>query len=229
MSQEDLSRLLLQLNRDKKEHSYIFENREYIIEEGVFSPAFFNAHIMCTNALAASIQTQSFLEIGAGCGITGIHLLLKGCIKSLDLSDINPAAVKNCQRNATLFDINDKVTVFESDIFNSIPPHNRYDAIYWNYPWMYKDQNYVYADNLERGLFDPGYRLLERYIAEANQHLTLDGNTYLGFGSSGNLEKLMNICSSYNKTLIKIHSEESTEINPIIFDLYEIIDSRILV
>lgn len=84
---------------------------------------------------------------------------------------MNPDAVEVTRKN---FKANNKEGHFEvSDLFASLGS-KKFDTIFWNNPWQWNDS---ITDELKtEKTFDPGYKLVERYISEGGCYLTENGS-----------------------------------------------------
>lgn len=220
--QNNLSRDVLDKNRKIGFHYFIYEGVRFAVYENVFSPQIFNGNKLFTPALERAIpRDSSMLEIGSGSGITGLYLTKKGIVSDLTLTDINPDAVKNSKDNARFLEIEEKVQTFESDVFDNIP-EKEYDIIYWNHPWLPEESDYRHKDNLDKGLFDPDYKYLTKYIEGLESYSHNNTRIFLGFGDFGNLQELKSICDRYGYENIQIASQKGDENGEVKFILYEL-------
>jgi release factor glutamine methyltransferase len=221
-NQTEASLKVLGQNKKLGDHLIHYQNNEYKVLDNVFSPKTFNAWKSFTPTLERVIDKNiDFLELGCGCGITTVHLLLHKKIKYAVLSDINPYAVQNAYINLKAHGLTKKATVIQSDIFDDISTNKKFDVIYWNYPWMEIELDYEFKSELERGLFDPGYKLLEKFFKEAASYLRKNGVIYIGWGDFGNSETLKKIAAKYNFDQYDVVMESGEEQNDVKFMLYE--------
>lgn len=190
------------------------------VNAGVFSPKHFNGWRVFTRHFP-DVVGRSVLEIGCGHGATSIALAKRGAQDVLAV-DINPLAVENTNDNIRLNKVQHLVRARISDIYSALSPDEHFDYIYWNTPFIYVPEEYKYASDLERGLFDPGYQLTDRFIAEAPKHLKPDGSLLLGHADFGDEQKLFEIVNRHRRRISLIASEVSSEINAVEFKLYEI-------
>jgi release factor glutamine methyltransferase len=190
-----------------------------IVREKVFSPKHFNGW-QIFNKCFPSVRGENVLEIGTGVGVTALYLAKQGA-KRVIAVDINPHAVKNAKENVVLNNIKN-VEVRRSDIFSAIKNDERFNTIYWNTPFMYVPSGYKYRSVLERGLFDPGYKITERFLREGKNFLTIKGRILFGTGDFGDVPRLKKIAKKYRYKIRLIAREKSTEINPVVFELYEL-------
>ncbi|MBS3137593.1 hypothetical protein J4232_04105 [Candidatus Woesearchaeota archaeon] len=94
-------------------------------------------------------------------------------------------------------------------------------------PFISVPDNYQFSSMLERALFDPGYKITERFLKEAALYLKERGRLIIGWGDSenndfGNQDKLKYLAEQYHFSIKLLVQEQSTEQNPVIFQLYEL-------
>jgi release factor glutamine methyltransferase len=222
LSQNDASRSVLKQSQ-KVEFPYIIDafNVHIEVHENVFSPKhFFGWEIFTRNF--PDFRDKSVLEIGAGTGVTSIYLAKNGAKKVL-ATDISPYAVKNIKSNIKLNGLTN-IEARQSDIYDKIKKSEKFDYIYWNMPFMPIKRGYEYKNVLERGLFDPGYEITERFIKEARNYLNSGGKILLGTGGDGfgDIKKLHKLAKKYDFSIKLIVEEKSIEIKPVNFLFYEL-------
>ncbi len=88
--------------------------------------------------------------------------------------DINPAAVENTLRSVERHQVAERVTVAQSDVYAALPRDQRFDTIYWNTPFAYRDKGTVLTA-AEEAIHDPGYRKNQAFINGARAHLKPGG------------------------------------------------------
>ena len=210
--QNDLTRNVMVSNRNAGRHSFEFGGDNYIIDEMVFSPKYWEGYKTFIRALTElPLNNKSFLEIGTGCGVVALHLLKHYNLAHATLTDIFEKAVTNAEVNAKNMNLSDKTDFFVSDIFNDLKTSQKYDFIFWNYPWLPETDDYTFTDVLDRTLFDPGYKTIERYISESRNYIKPDGKVLFGFGDYGHWSLLKDICKKLNLEPKIIFEEESIE------------------
>ncbi len=194
--------------------------RRWELLEGVFSP-----HCTLSTALLTSWIPYpaggSFLEIGAGAGITAITAAQSGCA-SVTALDISTAAVENTRRNVALHGVGDRVRVAHCDLFDALDASERFDMIYWNSNYIEMESDFVNATELHHALFDPGFRTHRRFLAEAPRHLTTTGRVLLGFSDIGSWEALREACAAQGLTVDVLRAERHQQNQPVEFQLLEI-------
>lgn len=109
-------------------------------------------------------------DIGSGSGIESIVAVMAGA-KHVDAADINQQAVECSKHNIELNDLQEKIEVFYSDLFNNFPK-KKYDLIIANLPIV----NFDADDNpINNALYDKGFEIHKRLFAEAQEFLTQNG------------------------------------------------------
>ena len=224
IKQNNISREVLQNNRDLGQHALIYDGYEFVVFDQVFSPKVFNGWRVFTQRLTKeNFIGKDLLEIGSGTGITGLYLYQKNGLNLVVLSDINPYAVANSRQNVSKFGLETKVKVVESNVFDQIPKDRKFDVIYWNYPWLPEEKEYQYTDEVDRGLFDPNYQYLKKYLHEAKSFLKPKGRIFLGFGDFGDIDYLTFLTKREGYILRELTSESGSEGIKVKFILYELI------
>lgn len=110
-------------------------------------------------------------EFCAGPGYIGYSLLAAGWCETLALSDIDPGAVRTARRTAALNGIEDRVSVFESDVLDRIPSSKRWDLVVGNPPHFLPDPDQ--PENIQR--FDPDWEVHRRFYSSVKEHMEPGG------------------------------------------------------
>jgi|SRR3989344_3292121 len=220
MEQIEASKLILEGSQREK---FPYTIREFgldiAVHKGVFSPKHFKGWRVFTRNFP-DITGEEVLEVGCGNGATSIYLAKNGA-KRVIAVDIDSKAVQNTLENANRNRVTN-IDVRISDIYSAILEGERFDTIYWNTPFIYVLENYQYSSELERGLFDPGYKLIERFLKEGQEHLKANGRILVGTGNFGNVPKFLSLANKYGYSINLLVKEDSFEINPVDFQLYEL-------
>jgi release factor glutamine methyltransferase len=197
---------------------------QILVFKDVFSPKQFNGWEIFTRNFP-DFKNKSVLEIGCGTGVTSIYLAANGASSVLAM-DINTEAVKNTQANILLNKL-ENVKVRESDIFGALLTDEKFDIIYWNMPFMPIEEGYSYQNVLERGLFDPGYKITETFLSESKKYLNGGGKVLLGTGGQNfaDLEKTKLLMTKNKFHYRTVVAEQSLEISPVEFILFELTKS----
>ncbi|MFI2209552.1 methyltransferase [Streptomyces sp. NPDC020141] len=186
---EDVAQVLRHaLVGDDLPDSFTLLGREWSLHRGVF-PGTLSA---ATEVMASTVpypRGGSFLEVGCGTGVIAVTAALNGCA-SVTALDINEKAVANTAANAERHGVGDRVRVLHSDMYTALDPAERFDAIFWNVPWTYVEDDFSLSTDLHSAVFDPGYQGQARYMAGAHEHLADDGRLLLGTADLGDRERL---------------------------------------
>ena len=129
-----------------------------------------------------NITNKEIIDIGGGCGLMSISLALAGA-KHIDVTDINPNAVKCIEYNIKINELGHKINVFESDLFSNVPS-KKYDIIIGYLPIV----NYkVKKSNINNTFYDDGYKIRKRFLKDARKFLNIDGTIVM---LQGNLQSI---------------------------------------
>ena len=217
--EQEIASLKVLRDNGNSDHNFEFEGLDLVIYKDVFSPHCFNGWRTFTPALRKRIvKGMEFLEVGAGSGITSLLLARDGV--HVSASDISPLAAENTETNARKNNIKLE-RVLLSDVYDGFRTQHKYDAIYWNAPWMETIEHDKVDNLLGYGLFDNGYSCLERFIKQAPLYLKPNGKLYLGHADFGNYKRLESLLDKYGYEYKVIADEQSVEIREVEFYLYE--------
>ncbi len=160
---------------------------EYTVLPGVFSPEYFAETAFYTDHVTALLSSgDDYLDLGCGAGVTTTAAARGGAnVVSLD---INPQAVENTRINATNHGVADRVDVRQSDVYSALKPEEKFDVIYWNMPFSFREPNTALS-TLEEAVYDPGFRKHEEFVKGAADHLKAGGILLMGISSTlGNVD-----------------------------------------
>jgi release factor glutamine methyltransferase len=187
MNKEIFARGFIRRNRAAGSHVFTGPEGDFAVHDGVFSPTVFNDTFFYAEALPVPVG-GSVLEVGCGTGFIALKAAKKGA-SSVLATDISPAAVANCRANAEKHNLSDVVAARVSDVFSAVQPEERFDLIFWNWPYVVAHRNE--DDPLECSVFDPTYDSIGRYLHDAREHLSPQGRVMLSFSrGAGNLSLL---------------------------------------
>lgn len=134
---------------------------------------------------------ETVLDLCTGSGCIGIlaATVFPGC--TVDISDISSAALAVANRNIHAHQLSDRVTAYESDLFNA--PHfigQRYDLIISNPPYVdardlsSMPEEYRAEPVLGLAAGDDGLAIARRILRDAGKHLNRDGLLVVEVGNS---------------------------------------------
>ncbi len=124
---------------------------------------------------------KNVLEIGTGTGLIAITAALQHAANVVAV-DINKKAIRNARENVRLYGVSEQVSLLASDIYKNVPKGLRFDTIMWNIPWGNyggKRMNWI-----QKAFYDPGFRLLRRFIIEAPRYVRSGGKVLIGYSTS---------------------------------------------
>ena len=116
-------------------------------------------------------RCRRLFEFCAGPGYVGYSLLAAGWCETLVLADIDPAAVAAARRTASHNGLEDRVTVYESDVLDDIPGSEEWDLVIGNPPHFLPDP----ARHPSMKVFDSDWQVHERFYAAAKWYVRSGG------------------------------------------------------
>ncbi|MBK1646240.1 50S ribosomal protein L3 N(5)-glutamine methyltransferase [Thiocapsa imhoffii] len=129
------------------------------------------------------------LDLCCGSGCIGIAAAAQMPDVDVDLVDLSAAALEVARGNVAFHQLEDRIRVIESDLFNDLP-NERYDVIVSNPPYVATAEFDTLPPEYHRepamGLRggEDGLDLIVRILADAAAHLTDDGILILEVGSA---------------------------------------------
>lgn len=188
-------------------YRYRLLGKEFVGYPGVFSPQVFGSDGFFASQIPVS-QSSRVLEIGPGTGSMSVMSALKG-VKKMVAVDINPIAIANTKANAEMHRVHDIVDVRSGNLFSPIQPQERFDIIYFDIPFNHTEK--FPLSLLEQAIFDPDYKLLKRFLSQAQHYLSHKGRVYLGYSSThGNYSYLQFLAKHYGWSM-KVIAEQGDE------------------
>lgn len=142
--------------------------------------------------LADCLQVQpgeKVLEIGTGSGALAILAARQG--GKVIATDISPVAVSCARENIKINHCQDKVTIYEGDLFEPISNNEKFSLIIFNPPFMEGKPKSL----LDVGIYDENYRTLSRFFADFPNYLQEGGRVLIAFSTAGDMnyfQKLTN-------------------------------------
>lgn len=135
------------------------------------------AHLRDRDAAAAYV-----LDLGTGTGAIALSLLAEGDIARAVATDVSPDALALAAENAALLGLVDRLELRCGDLWEAVPPAERYHVIVSNPPYVDAAGAAALAPEVREhepamALFAPdgGRAVLDRIVAEAHAHLVQGG------------------------------------------------------
>ncbi len=116
-------------------------------------------------------KAEHIFEYCAGPGFIGFCLLAHGLCDRLTLADINPKAIEAIKDTIKNNNLQDKVTVYQSDCLDAIPKNQQWDLVVGNPPWHLSSK-----DKKNIMVCDPGSRVHEKFYRDIGQFLKTNGS-----------------------------------------------------
>jgi 16S rRNA G966 N2-methylase RsmD len=124
-------------------------------------------------------RVDRLFEFCAGPGYIGFALLARGLCEHLVLSDVNPQALDMARETVRLNDLEDRVTIYESDGLEDIPAQERWDLVISNpphYPSQVRDEPSLILDDPEWRLHREFFRSVGPFLAPGASVLMLENS-----------------------------------------------------
>lgn len=119
-----------------------------------------------------NLQGKEVADIGTGTGIESIVAILSGA-EHVDATDINNTAVECTRHNVEHNGLEDKISVFQGDLFSAFPANKKYDLIIANLPIVnFKPEN---ESGITKALYDPDFSIHKRLLIEGRRYLYENG------------------------------------------------------
>lgn len=153
---------------------------ELLVDKDVFSPdpELTYSTLYLINNLP-DLAGKSVLDIGTGTGVLAIFAAKKGA-KHVTAVDNNSVAVRNAKANISKYDLEDTISVIESDIFENVI--GKYDVIVANLPiW---DSAWCEQGKSVNLLYD-------RFFGEIKSHMKPGGKVLFSYASFGDMEVIL--------------------------------------
>lgn len=118
------------------------QGRRFYVDERVIVPRSFIGELLCHDRLASVVGDPNaitrVLELCTGSGCLAILAADAFPDATIDASDLSGDALDVARRNVSDYQLDDRITLIESDLFNAVPLA-RYDLIIANPPYVTTD------------------------------------------------------------------------------------------
>jgi release factor glutamine methyltransferase len=167
--------------QEKFPYEFEVSGLSFVAHAGVFTPKYFPGVEMYNRWLRPGPEAD-VLEIGTGTGVVAVFAALAGA-RRVVATDVNPAAVANARANVAKHGLEGRVDVRHGDVFDPIRPDERFDLVFWSFPWLWVEPD-VQLTDLQKGCVDPGYQAARRYITQGTRLLAPGGRLTLGISTA---------------------------------------------
>ncbi|MBN2342194.1 MAG: peptide chain release factor N(5)-glutamine methyltransferase [Deltaproteobacteria bacterium] len=126
------------------------------------------------------------LDLCTGSGCVAVALASECNTAEIHATDISAAALTVARRNVSRHRFDDRVTLFEGDLFNAVPKDNRYDVIVSNPPYVIGHEIAGLSAEVQReprlalvGGGDDGLDICRRLLADAKLYIKPGGYLFI--------------------------------------------------
>ncbi|MCH8618561.1 50S ribosomal protein L3 N(5)-glutamine methyltransferase [Undibacterium sp. TS12] len=131
---------------------------------------------------------SNILELCTGSGCLSIMLADMFSEAHVDAVDISSDALEVARRNVATYELQDRITLIESDLYSNVPD-KKYDLIITNPPYVNSGsmaklpKEYTHEPQIALAGGDDGMDLVRKIVAGAAQRLTEDGLLMVEIGN----------------------------------------------
>jgi release factor glutamine methyltransferase len=168
-----------------------FGNFAFLVDENVYEPAE-DSFLFAENLPVEKLGRVA--DVGTGCGILGIVAAKKA--REVLAIDVNPYSVCCALENAKLNGVNERTTFLRGDLFSSVNPVVKFDAILFNAPYLPVERETASWLEYSWAGGRTGREIIDRFIDEAAEHLTPEGQIFLMQSSLSDIDKTLQRCSA---------------------------------
>ncbi|MCL2134475.1 MAG: class I SAM-dependent methyltransferase [Candidatus Bathyarchaeota archaeon] len=161
-----------------------FQNLKFDITKDVFEPSE-DSFLFAENLDVH--KCDEVLDLGTGCGILGIIAAQKA--KNVLSIDINPYAINCAKQNATLNNMQKKMSFLRGDLLTALNNDVLFDLILFNAPYLPSEIHEIetWIGRAWAGGPD-GRDVIDCFIPQATRHLKQSGRIFLLQSSLTNLK-----------------------------------------
>ncbi len=210
------------INSATTPHEVIISEIPLLTDPDVFNPSVFFSSEWFAECISKLVQSESVLiEVGCGSGIVSIKSAVKNPQLHVYATDINTKAAELTGVNAQKNDVSDRISSYSGDVLDAIPESVKADSIFWAMPFGFLDPADV-LDGRDTQVFDPGYRAIKKFFADAKKYLKERGRLLIGFSVDiGHYELLEQIAHDNGFTLKLLDQTKGIEKDSVSMEIYE--------
>lgn len=120
-------------------------------------------------------RVEKIYELCSGPAYIGYSLLANGFCEKLTLADINPVAVEVAKHTAKYNGLEDRVSIYLSDVLDQMPESEKFDIVVSNPPNALPNS----ATDLDIRAFDPDWILHKKFYASIKRHMKPGGHVVM--------------------------------------------------
>jgi release factor glutamine methyltransferase len=164
-----------------------------LVPPQVFHPGLsLSSKTMGEYVLSLPLDRKQVLDMGCGSGILSLAAASAGAF--VTAVDINPAAVASARENARRNGLEDRIRVFDSNLFGALPEET-FHYLLFNPPF-YLGKPHDVRDMAWRGGDD--YGVIRGFIAGASRFLKPDARIIMILSSDMRIEKVLEIFRAHD-------------------------------
>ncbi|WP_225721723.1 50S ribosomal protein L3 N(5)-glutamine methyltransferase [Candidatus Vallotiella sp. (ex Adelges kitamiensis)] len=172
-------------------HEAWLQGYHFYVDERVIVPRSLIGELLLKRLfpwINAPDELSAILELCTGAGCLAIIAAYAFPYADIDAIDLSKTALQVAQRNIDEYDLNERITLFEGDLFKPLPSR-QYDLIITNPPYVNDElmrtlpAEYCHEPHIAlSGGFD-GMDIVRRIIGAAHKWLTQDGLLIIEIGN----------------------------------------------
>ena len=147
------------------------------------------------------------LDVGTGTGVQAIIAAKRGAKQVLAI-DIDENSLNCAKENVELHHLEDVIEIRKSDLFENIKDDEKFDLIISQLPFADSDCE----TKVKHFLFDPDFKLHEKLLKDAKEHLKENGRILIPSGEIANEEKLLKLIEKYNYKIVSVEEEKAQDL-----------------
>lgn len=142
------------------------------------------------------------LDVGTGTGAQAILAAKRGSKKVLAI-DVDDNSLQNAKENVALHKLEKIIEIRKSDLFENIKKEEKFDLIISQLPFADVD----YDCQISHFLFDADFKLHERFLKDAKNHLTENGQIFIPSGDVANEKRLLELIEEHGYAVLELKEE----------------------
>lgn len=201
--QQDRQKAFKIVPEDGKTFRYL--GKEFLVYPNTFWPYTDSQPLISSLRVKAG---DSMLDVGTGSGVIAVFGCYAGAARVLAV-DINPAALKSAQHNATAHGFGDIMEVRYSSLFDGIGDE-QFDVITANLPFRNKEA----PDVVARSQWDTDFRTNTQFFQQVGKHLKPDGRIYFAHSNFGTVETVRKLAKQNGfsmRLMARVSADETKE------------------
>lgn len=210
------------INKSEKSTETTINGIKIKTDPEVFDPTVFFSSEWFSEKVSDLVKDDKILiEVGCGTGIVSIKSAKDNQTLVVYATDINEKAKDLTKENAEINGVQDRIFVYSGDVLDAIPTEVKADSIFWAMPFGYLTPEEELKGR-DTQVFDPGYRAIRKFFAEAKEHLNEEGRLLVGFSVDiGHFELLEDIAKENGFTLATLVDTKGMEKESVSMEIYE--------